>query len=217
MKLTSLKLALLTFAALQTLPAQGPASELEFGALGLISSYNSVAVEGPAGAGKVGPGLGFSGGMALGQSLGRRWGGELRYLYFQNDLKLKSGGQEATLKGAAHAIHYDVLYYFSDLDSRVRPYVAGGFGVKRYEGRGTEDPFQPLGDLALLTKTSQVKPAADFGFGVKFRVTKRAIFRVEFRDYISGTPNEVIAAAPGAKIDKLLHQWAPLVGVTWTW
>jgi hypothetical protein len=35
---------------------------------------------------------------------------------------------------------------------------------------------------------------------------------------MTGVPEKVIAAAPGAKIDGgILHQWAPLFGVTWTW
>src|SRR5690606_26977626 len=123
-----------------------------------------------------------------------------RYLYFRNDLELSSGGQEAKLGAQSHAVHYDVLYYLSAPDARVRPYVAFGGGVKHYQGTGTEDPFQPLSSLALLTKTSQSKLMGDFGLGVKFRIGSRAVFRVEFRDYVTGVPQEVITAAPGAKI-----------------
>lgn len=217
-KLTHLSVCIAAAVTAALPPAAFAQKELEVGALGLISDYRAVTVSGPGGAsGKVGPGLGFSGGFVLGQNMSNRWGGEFRYLYFRNDLELSSGGQDASLGAQSHAVHYDVLYYLSDPDARVRPYVAGGGGVKHYQGTGTEDPFQPLSSLALLTKTSESKPMGDFGVGVKFRVGRRAVFRVEFRDYVTGVPKDVIAAAPGAKVDGVLHHLAPLFGVTWTW
>lgn len=217
-KLTRLSAWVLAATAAVLVPSAFAETELELGALGLISDYRSVSVSGPGGAsGKVAPGLGFSGGFVLGQNMSDRWGGEFRYLYFRNDLQLSSGGQDASLGAQSHAVHYDVLYYLADPDARVRPYIAGGGGVKHYQGTGTEDPFQPLSSLALLTKTSESKLMGDFGVGVKFRVGRRAVFRVEFRDYVTGVPKEVIAAAPGANLDGILHQWAPLFGITWTW
>ena len=217
-KLIRLSVWALVVSAVALPPSASAQKELEIGALGLISDYRAVTVTGSGGSsGKVGPGLGFSGGFVLGQNMSNRWGGEFRYLYFRNDLELSSAGQEASLGAQSHAIHYDVLYYLSDPDARVRPYVAGGGGVKYYQGTGSEDPFQPLSQLALLTKTSEAKPMGDFGVGVKFRLGRRAVFRVEIRDYITGVPQNVIAASPGAKVDGILHQWAPLFGITWTW
>ena len=191
-------------------------SEIEVGALGLISDYTSLDVANAGATGNVGPGLGFSGGFVLGQMMSNRWGGEVRYLYFKNDLDLSSGGQSASFGAQSHAVHYDVLYYLSRPDARIRPYVAVGGGLKYFQGTGKEDPFQPLSNLALLTKTSQVKPAGDFGVGVKFRVGRRMMFRVEFRDYITGVPDEVIAASPGAKISGILHHLVPLFGFSYT-
>jgi hypothetical protein len=218
-KLTRSSLWILAALAAVLPPSALAEGELELGALGLISDYRSLTVSGPSGAsGEVGPGFGFSGGFVLGQNMSNRWGGEFRYLYFRNDLELSSGSQNASLGAQSHAVHYDVLYYLADPDARVRPYVAGGGGVKYYQGTGTEDPFQPLSSLALLTRTSEAKPMGDFGVGVKFRIGRRTVFRVEFRDYMTGVPEKVIAAAPGAKIGGgILHQWAPLFGVTWTW
>jgi hypothetical protein len=196
--------------------APGFAQEYEIGALGLISDYTSVNVANPTQSGTVGPAFGFSGGFILGQTINNRWGGEFRYIYFRNDLEL-NGDATAELGGQSHAIHYDVLYYLSDPDSGVRPYVAAGFGMKYYQGTGSEDPFQPGSNLALLTKTGEVMPAGDFGIGVKWRIGRRATFRLEFRDYITGVPKKVIAEAPGAQIDgSILHHWAPFFGITWT-
>jgi len=97
-KLKSLSVWLLAAAAAVLTPSAIAETELELGALGLISDYRSVDVSGPGGAsGQAGPGLGFSGGFVLGQNMSNRWGGEFRYLYFRNDLELSSGGQEASL------------------------------------------------------------------------------------------------------------------------
>jgi hypothetical protein len=198
------------------LASPGLAQQYEIGALGLISDYTSVNVANATQSGTVGPAFGFSGGFILGQMMNNRWGGEFRYIYFRNDLELKAGSGDADLGGQSHAIHYDVLYYFADPDVSVRPYVAGGFGMKYYQGTGSEDPFQPSSNLALLTKTGEVMPAADFGVGVKWRIGSKTTFRLEFRDYITGVPQKVIAAAPGAEIDgSILHHWAPFFGITW--
>ncbi len=193
------------------------AQQYEVGALGLISDYTSVNVSNPTQSGTVGPTFGFSGGFLLGQTINNHWGGEFRYVYFRNDLELNSSSGDAKLGGQSHAIHYDVLYYLNEPDSSVRPYAAAGFGMKYYQGTGSEDPFQPGSDLALLTKTGEVMPAGDFGLGVKWRIGRRTTFRLEFRDYITGVPKKVIAESPGAEIDgSILHHWAPFFGITWT-
>jgi len=190
--------------------------EFEVGGLGLISAYSSNNVSNSATSGTLSPELGFSAGFFLGQTMSDRWGGEFRYTFFKNDFKLDLGGEDGKLNGQSHAIHYDVLYYFSDPDTRIRPYVAAGFGVKNYRGTGEADPFQPGSNLALLTSTSQTKPAGDFGAGVKFRVGKSAFFRVEFRSFVTGVPENVLTPAGGAKIDGLMWQWAPMFGFSWT-
>lgn len=202
-------------ACLSLVPQARAQHNLEVGALGLISDYRSVQVSNASSTGSVGPGLGFSGGFVIGQSMNNRWGGEFRYVYFKNDLELIGGGRSADFGAQSHAIHYDVLYYFNDPDSRIRPYAAAGVGMKHYQGTGTENSFQPLSDLALLTKAGETKPMGDFGVGVKFFVGKRMMFRVEFRDYITAVPGKVITAAPGAKIDGILHQWAPMFGFSY--
>lgn len=217
MKNTILGAALAGLALLLTAPAMAQ-SQMEVGGLGAISTYSSLGVSNNGGAsGDVGPGLGFQGGFVLGQMMSGRWGGEFRYLYFNNELELDTGGATASLGAESHSIGYDVLYYFSDLDAKIRPYVAAGVGMKYFRGRGAEDPFQPGSDLAILTKTNQSVIAGDFGFGVKIRVTENAIFRVEFRDYISPVPKNLITPAPGATFGgDILNHWVPLIGLSWT-
>lgn len=190
---------------------------IEVGGIGGFSDYLSLDVSNGDSVGEVDPKLGFSAGFILGQNLkNKRFGGEFRYIYFKNNLRLRTAADVAELSAEAHAIHYDLLYYFSDYESKVRPYVAAGFGMKYYRGRGTEDPFQPGTDLVILTRTSETKAAGDFGAGVKWRISPNTLFRVEFRTYVSGVPKNVISPAPGVDLDGTFWQWAPFFGFSWT-
>lgn len=205
------------FAALAVPPAVAQ-TEWEIGVLGLVSDYNSLTASNATRDGSVGPAFGFGGGVVLGQTLGGRLGGEFRYLYSRNDLKIDAGSDSGELGHQSHTVHYDLLYYFSDSDAKVRPYIAGGLGVKYYQGSGTEEPFQPGMDLALLTATTQAMFVGDVGVGVKIRVGSNGVFRIEFRDYMTGVPDDVITAAPGASIDGgILHQFTPVFGYSWVW
>jgi len=132
-------------------PLYAEKAEYEIGVVGLISTYTKVDAKGSSNTGRVGPGFGPSGGFVLGQAMGARgrWGGEFHYVYFKNDFEPDGGGESLKFGAQSHAVHYDVLYYLTNKDSRVRPYVAAGFGVKAYQGTGEELPFQPLTDLAV--------------------------------------------------------------------
>src|SRR5438874_2605288 len=80
----------------------------------------------------------------LGNNSGRLLGGEFRYDYEKTDLKLSSGATNVSFGADTHAFHYDFLLHFAPSDSRVRPFVAAGGGVKFYRGTGKEAAFQPL-------------------------------------------------------------------------
>ncbi len=181
------------------------AQKWEIGVLGGGSINNSVSVSSPAGNGDVG----FKSGPAVGAffgSSGRKWGGELRYEYLPGDLKVSSGGTEATYSGMAHAIHYDAIYHFASTEAAIRPFVSGGGGVKIFEGTGNPVAAgQQLSGLALLTHTYETKGLATVGGGIKAKIGSRMIFRVEVQDFITPFPRKVIAPAPGAKISGILH------------
>ena len=195
----------------------GPAAaqNFEVGGLALVTSYRDAGVKSGPSVGAVGFQPGPSAGGLLGQNMGEHFGGEIRYLFAQNDLKLSSGSAETKFGGRAHIMNYDVLVYATGRRARVRPYAAFGGGLKRYEGTGVEQAFQPLSNLALLTKTKQTLPTADFGGGVKFHLSRNTALRVEFRDYLTEVPR-VFEASPGAKISGLLHHWVPAIGFSWT-
>jgi hypothetical protein len=190
-------------------------NRVEIGGLALITTYRSASVASGPSVGSVGFKPGPSAGGFLGQTMGDHFGGEIRYLYSQNDLKLSSGGTEAKFSGRSHIVNYDFLIYAAGRESRVRPFAAVGGGLKRYQGTGSEQAFQPLMNLALLTKTSETLPTADFGGGVKVHFSRNASMRIEFRDYITKVPR-VFEASPGARISGLLHHWVPAIGISWT-
>jgi hypothetical protein len=157
------------------------------------------------------PGFGFS--IFGGEDLYRHIGGELRYTYRNSDLKLKSGSRDLSFAGDAHAIHYDFLFHASPKGSRIRPFLAAGGGVKIFRGTDSEAEFQPLSDLALFTRATEVKPLISVGAGIRFAISRNATLRMDIRDYISPFPKEVIVPVPPAQITGWLHNFMPMVGI----
>jgi hypothetical protein len=135
-------------------------------------------------------------------------------VYRDNDLRLSSGGQTVTFEGRSHILHYDALLTGGSSQSRVRPYVAFGGGIKVYQGTGTEQEFQPLGQFAALTKTHEWVPVVSVGAGVRFRIMSHAFLRFDVRDYLTPFPTEVVAPAQGASVKGWLHDITPMVGIS---
>jgi hypothetical protein len=193
------------------------AQQWEVGGLGGGGFYLNNSVTGSRGSGNVGFKPGFSGGAFLGHNSTDRIGGEIRYLFQRNDMKVSSGGTDYTFGGMTHAIHYDVLIHTRSVDDVVRPFIAIGGGVKGYRGTGKEVAFQPLSNLAILTRTHQWQPMLSVGGGVKWAIGDRTMVRVEIRDYVTQIPTDVILPAPGAKFSGWIHSLTPLVGISYTY
>jgi hypothetical protein len=201
-------------AALAIAPAF--AQHYEFGAFGGGSFYSSSTITNPKGNADAGFSSGFSGGGYIGGNMYDHIGGELRYTYLHNDMTLKSGSQSATFGGQAHALHYDFLVHATGRESKIRPYVAAGGGMKFYQGTGDEIPFQPLSNIGLLTKTSQVGALVSVGAGVKVQFSSRIMFRVDIHDYLSPFPDKVIAPALNSTTGGWLNNIVPTAGVSVT-
>jgi outer membrane protein with beta-barrel domain len=150
----------------------------------------------------------------LGNNTGNVVGGELRYDYEHSDLKLSSGGTQVNFGAQAHAIHYDVLLHFAPSESPMRPFIAAGAGVKYFTGTGTEQAFQPLSNIALLTKTNQIEPMVSVGGGVKFNLGRSAHLRLEAHDYLTPFPKNVIAPAQGSQIGGWLQDFVISAGIS---
>jgi hypothetical protein len=143
-------------------------------------------------------------------------GGEIRYTFLQNDMKLKSGSTEATFGSQAHAVHYDFLIHARGLDSPVRPYVAFGGGIKYYRGTGSEQPFQPLSNIAILTKTSDTQGLASVGGGVKIKMTNKVWLRLDVHDYLTPFPKNIIVPNSGSSVSGWLNNIVGTGGITFT-
>ena len=123
--------------------------------------------------------------------------GELRYDHEMGDLKLSSGGTSTTFASQSNAVHYDFVYNFATSESAVRPFVAAGAGVKWYSGTGTEQPFQPLSNIAVFSDVRDLRALASVGAGVKFNIAKATTLRLEVHDYMTPFPAKLIAPVGG--------------------
>jgi opacity protein-like surface antigen len=158
---------------------------------------------------------GLSGSAWIGQNMYRYVGGEIRYTYERNDFKLSNGGSSVGFTGDAHVVHYDLLVHFTPRNSRVRPFVLGGGGVKLYRGTGAEAVSQPLSRFALLTHENEMKAVISAGAGVKVAVTKHVTLRAEFRDYITPFPQKIVTPNVNTSGTSLLHNFVPSVGLSY--
>src|SRR5262249_42420247 len=100
-------------------------------------------------------------------------------------------------------------YHFTDRLARVRPYVLGGFGMNTYyPTREAKAEANAFGFSGLDTS---IKPALNFGGGVKVRLNKSgwAGLRFDVRGILSDNPQfKVVPAA-----DKKLWGVQPTVGL----
>jgi hypothetical protein len=192
----------------------GWAQRWEFGAGAGGSFYNKKTISGTAGSADAG----FDSNLAVSAYLGQsgRWiGGEIRYTYEQNGMKLTGGSTQYTFGGRSQAVQYDVLVYATHPDAKVRPFLSVGGGMKLYEGTGKDIAVQPLGRIAVLTRTTQWKPLISFGGGVRFQLGERAAMRVEVRTNMTEAPAEVITPINGKSSGWLLN-FVPMVSLGWT-
>ena len=199
-------------AALTVLPAF--AQKYEFALGGGGSFYQSHTVTNPKGDASAGFENGWAASVAVGNNMYQHVGGEIRYTYLHNDAKLSSGSTKATFGAESHAIHYDFLIHATSTESVIRPYVAAGGGIKFYRGTGTEVPFQPLSNIALLTKTTEVQRLLSVGAGVKVALTNRMLFRVDVHDYITPFPNKVITPAANSKASGWFNNIVATAGIS---
>ena len=191
------------------------AQKWEFGAAAGGGFYTSQTVTSPAGTADAKFVTGIAGSAWVANNGESRLGGELRYDFQMGDMRLSAGGTNVNFGAQTHAIHYDFLYQPGSSESRVRPFLAGGAGIKVYRGTGAEMAYQPLENIALLTKTQDLKPLISAGAGIRFRMTHALSLRVEVHDYLTPFPKQVIAPALNGKVGGWLQDIVPTVGISY--
>lgn len=192
--------------------AAEPRYELGGGIVG--SFYDKKTFTSTSGNADAGFASGYGASMWVGQHMYRKVSGEIRYDYLRNDLTLDGSGASASFGGDSHAVHYDVHVHFAEKSAKVRPFVIAGAGVKVFRGTGQERAFQPLSQIAVLTRTTEVTPLITFGVGVKMQLTDRVSLRLEFRDNLTRFPKKVIAPNRGSGGDGWLNNFAPTAGLS---
>jgi len=208
MRTIRLSILVLTAAA-----ATSFAQQWEFGGLGGGGFLSTVGVSSTIGAATAGFQSGAAFGGYVGYNAYKHIGGELHYAYLQSNLKLSSGGSDASFSGMSHVVHYDVTFHTNARNGRVQLFASLGGGLKVFRGTGTEAAYQALSQFGYFTKTQTLKPMGTVAVGAKFALSRKVFLRTEVRDYITAFPTEIITPAPGTKYGTLLHDFAPMVGL----
>jgi hypothetical protein len=178
--------------------------------------YTSQSVSSSAGSAsaKIQPGL--SGSVWVGNTWQGHWSGELRYDYGMGDLALSSGGTSVSFGAHTQQFHYDIMWHATSSESRIRPYVAAGAGVKLYQGTGAQSAYQPLSNYALLTQQQDLTPLVSAGAGVKFQLSPHVQIRLDVHDYLTPFPKNVITPNVGSKVGGWLQDFVPMIGISYT-
>jgi len=191
------------------------AQQWEVGGAAGGSFLPGVSATGSVGSATAGFKTGPTFGGYFGQNLYNHLSGEVRYEFMKSDLRLSSGGTEATFSGQAHLLHYDLIFHTNKAEARTQFFAAIGGGIKVFQGTGKEQAYQPLSQFGYFTRTRSLKPMASIGGGVKFALSEKIYMRVEARDFITMFPKEIITPAPGVKFGSLLHDIVPMIGISY--
>jgi hypothetical protein len=214
---------LITCTIVVTLASSCPvmAQRWEIGGLGGFGWYenstvSNSAVSNPPASG----GIGFPSHATLGVILAENpyhyWGGEIRWMYEWGGPQIESNGIKTSLRGYSNLVTYDFVIYPVRTESGLRPYLAGGAGVKAYTG--TDSGFiglPPTASLAFLRQGTQAEPAISVGGGVKYEFAKHAQIRIDFRTYFTPTPNDLIRPTGLATIRGWLTTFVPTAGIAY--
>ncbi len=155
-------------------------------------------------------------GVALTDNMYSHVSGELGYLFRKGNFRLSSGGEETTLSGQSHILHYDLLIHPLSNKFKLRPFVAVGSGVRFFQATGTPLRVQPLRQFVRLAKDTDLQLLISWGAGIKWDFLSHASLRMEVHDYMTQPPKSVLVPATGASIDGWMHDIVPLFGLSYT-
>jgi len=188
------------------------AQRWEFGVGGGGSFFTTQTLTSPAGSVDASFQPGFVATAYAGQT-GRRFGGEIRYAYFFNDMKLDGQGHSFGFGGRSYLVTYDFMFFMGNSESKVRPYISVGGGVRRFEGTGQDMAVQPFENIAVLTRTTQMKPVISAGAGVHLRTSAHTALRAEVKAYFSQNPSDIITPVTGNGGNSWIVNFAPMLNI----
>jgi opacity protein-like surface antigen len=204
----------LLFAALLTATAQTSTySQWELGGDFGYGIYRNGTIFSPAGNATAGIRNRFVAGAYLAEDLYDHFSGELHYLYQDGHPFLSTNSVSKDMQGQSHTITYDALFHFKPRDSKLRPFVAAGAGVKGYTVVGPPPVPQPIPAIATLNRINEWKFVASLGGGIKYRLRDHISLRVDFRDYLTQFPKRQISPAANGTARGIFQQFTPTIGV----
>jgi len=162
-------------------------------------------------------------GAVFGNDMYEHLGGEVRYLFQFGGPQVRSGGVQVNLPGHTNLINYDFLVHLRSRDEKLRPFFAGGAGIKVFtntadlfgDGFGNEIGNGTLSDFVRFHERSQVEPVISAGAGLKYRMTKHAQVRVDFRTYFSPLPDEIFRVRGLSRIHGWVYNFVPMAGISY--
>jgi hypothetical protein len=185
----------------------------EIGAVGGYGWYHNSSLTNPLDSATAGFPPRAAVGIAFGEDPYKHLGGELRWLFRFGGPLLESNGIKENAVGYTNTITYDLLFHMTTRESKIRPFVAAGAGIKVYTG-SFRDVNQPLTDFAVLRPVTEVEPAISVGAGVKYLLPKHIQLRLDFKMLTTPLPDEVIRPThPLTRIHGWVYDFLPLGGI----
>lgn len=190
------------------------AQEWEFGGAGGYGWNANPSIVSPAGSIQSGFAPKGAVGVVFGQNMYEHLGGEVRYLFQFGGPRLQFNGTDLSSTGYSNLVTYDLLFHLTNRESKFRPYVAGGAGVKVYTGGQLRFASQPFAGSAVLVPNNQVEAAISVGGGLKYRVSRHALLRLDFRTYMTPFPDQILRPTGISQVHGWIYNFVPLGGVS---
>jgi len=200
----------------------------EVGGAGGYGWYITPTISNPAGSAQAGFPNRAAVGVVFGNNMYQYLGGEIRYLFrfggpeliwggvqTPSGVQTSVGAAQTNLHGYTNLIDYDLLVHLRPRDVKLRPFFAGGAGIKVFTGKDEPGIRQTLPEFARLIPTTQVEPVISAGAGVKYRFTRHALFRIDFRLYFSPLPNDIFRTPASAAIHGWVFDYVPMAGISY--
>jgi hypothetical protein len=210
-----MRFALFTVVAASALSLPCLAQEWELGATGGYGWNSNPSIVAPVGS--IQSGFTSRGvmGVVFGQNMYEHVGGEVRWLYQFGGPELRFQGQQVNATGHSNLITYDLLFHLTNREARIRPFLAGGAGVKIFTGNQLRAVGLPGVGSAVLIPCTQVEPAISVGGGLKYRVAKHGLLRLDFRTYMSPLPDRILRPIGLAQVHGWVYNFVPLGGISY--
>lgn len=191
----------------------GSAQTWEIGAMGGYGWYQNPSITNPIQSGQAGFPSRPAVGVVFGDNAYNYVGGEIRWLFRFGGPQVTSNGIREAAAGYTNAVTYEFLFHATPRESKVRPFVAAGAGIKAYTNT-FRDFNQQVGSLAILGGETAVEPAISVGAGVKYVLPKHVQLRLDFHTIMTPLPTGLIRPLGAqTRVHGWVYDFLPLLEV----